>query len=499
MSKTATTAPPPGLRWHKFLRRVWKFGLGLLVILLVAFLLLPVWISNEQGRLYVLDRLNDRLHGPKVAVDQWSLGWFRKTQLTNLRILQPDGTTLFACPRVSSGLTLWDIFWGRYDVGNTTADNCEMYIVRHADGTTSLDSLAAGAADILRAARGAIQINNGQLTIVSERAGQSAKYIDVKAVINVASPDAPFHVQASAVGSWSGAESSISLRATFPPTRSMSAKRQRHPGIWEMLTDVDFAANRLPTALVCDYAGADGRWVGSLGETLEAISFSGHAIPAQDNIRLSAIIRGTARAGETPLIDARLLLHMPGKDGKGATLSIPSPAADYHAAVNVRFSPPLAQVLGRLNPILAEASVGSGGGLVRGTVSWLMLPLDDLGDGTGAARLTFPPLLFTARDGPSVVRQLQVLTGELPRPTTTARSEGSAEVMLVRLGDGQFSYENFRVTLGHSRINFSGSVGVAGRLDLLATVPVVTPGLSAGSTTVVIKGTVESPLMQRAE
>jgi hypothetical protein len=67
------------------------------------------------------------------------------------------------------------------------------------------------------------------------------------------------------------------------------------------------------------------------------------------------------------------------------------------------------------------------------------------------------------------------------------------------MGDGQFSYDNFRVTLGHSRINFSGSVSVAGRLDLLATVPVATPGLSAGSTKVVIKGTVESPLVQRAE
>src|SRR5438105_3129263 len=112
MAKVAAPNVTPTVRWRKFLRRVWFVGICLFVILLVAFLLLPVWISNEQGRLYVLDRLNDRLHGPKVAVDQWSLGWFRKTQLTNLRILQPDGTVLFACPRVSSGLTLWDIFWG---------------------------------------------------------------------------------------------------------------------------------------------------------------------------------------------------------------------------------------------------------------------------------------------------------------------------------------------------------------------------------------------------
>src|ERR1035437_5332900 len=128
MAKTSTTAAVPGLRWRKLVRRGGLVAVALVVLLGVVFFLLPVWISNEQGRLYVLDRLNDRLHGPKVAVDQWSLGWFRKTQLTNLRILQPDGTTLLTCPHVSSGLTLWDICRGHYDIGNTTADDLDVMV-----------------------------------------------------------------------------------------------------------------------------------------------------------------------------------------------------------------------------------------------------------------------------------------------------------------------------------------------------------------------------------
>lgn len=504
---TTTTAASAGGRWRRYARRAAFLAAAALVVLFVAFFLLPVWISNEQGRRYVLDRLNARLHGPTVAIDTWSLGWFRKTQLTNLRILQPDGTTLLTCPHVSSGLTLWDIFWGRYDIGNTTADDLEINIVRHSDGTTSLDSLAAGAADMLRSARGALQITNGRLTMASQRTGQVAQYLDVKIAINVASPDAPFHVQFSALGSVAAttqpatAQSTLSLRGTFPPSRSLSAQNLAHPDFLGMLTDVEFSATHVPTGLICDFLGADDRWADSFGNVLELVQFSGHALPAQDDIRLTLLIRGAAAAaGDSPWIDTRMLLHAPDDDGHGATLSIPSPAADYHANAALHYSAPLGRLLGRLNPLLEEAAptpAGGGGGLVKGTVSSLSLPLDNLPDSQAAARLTFPPLQFTARNGPSLRRQLEVLTAE-PRPAA-APIEGFAEVLLVQLRDGRFGYDNFRVTLGKSRLTFSGNVSLDGRVNLLATVPEDRSGLAAGSARVAIRGTVDAPLMQRAE
>src|SRR6478672_9315615 len=78
--------PPPGQRprWKRILRRLGVIaGIGMLLVLAVFFLI-PVWISNEQGRDYVLQRLNKRLAAPnlyeanaRVLVDHWSLGWFR--------------------------------------------------------------------------------------------------------------------------------------------------------------------------------------------------------------------------------------------------------------------------------------------------------------------------------------------------------------------------------------------------------------------------------------
>ena len=65
--------------------------------------------------------------------------------------------------------------------------------------------------------------------------------------------------------------------------------------------------------------------------------------------------------------------------------------------------------------------------------------------------------------------------------------------MRVGLSEGLFEYENFLVTLGRggrSRVNFSGSVGVDGRVDLLATIPRTESGLVAGSWQVVVGGTV---------
>ena len=146
--------PPTRTRAQKWLRRGVLVFAGLFVLFIAVFLLIPVWMSNEQGRIYVLDRVNRSLNGPRIAIDKWSLGWFQDTHITNFRIYQPDGTLLFSCPDVSSGLSLWGLFRGDYDIGNTTAAKAQMRIVKFSDGTTSLDSFIQQAGDILHSARG---------------------------------------------------------------------------------------------------------------------------------------------------------------------------------------------------------------------------------------------------------------------------------------------------------------------------------------------------------
>jgi len=500
MTDSGSSSTPVGVatisRWRKLVRRVLLLWVGMLILLAGAFFLLPVWISNEQGRLYVLDRLNDHLHGPRVAVDEWSLGWFRTTELKNLRILAPDGTTIITCPHVSLGLTLWDIFWGNYDIRNTTADKLELRIARNMDGSTSLDSFAE-AADILRATRGALQVNNGQITIYAARSGQTARYNDAKATITIASPDAPFHVQITALGE---GDAMLSLTGTFPPTSTLSAKNLAHPGIWALVNDMDFAAGRLPSGLACDYLKADGAWADSFGETLETVQFAAHPPPPAagglDGTHVTLVVRGNVRGGEAAELSARLVLRAPGAEGTGGSLTAAAPG---YVSAALRQSVPLARLLGRVNPVLGEISPvpGGGGGLVRGNVAVLTLPLDHPENAEAALRVTFPPLLFTARDGPSLLRQLQVTFGEMPR--ANARIAGGAEALRASLSKGQFHYENFLVSLGTRRVNFTGNVSLEGKVELTAQIPDMSAGLAASATMVEISGTTDAPLLKRAE
>ena len=52
----------------------------------------------------------------------------------------------------------------------------------------------------------------------------------------------------------------------------------------------------------------------------------------------------------------------------------------------------------------------------------------------------------------------------------------------VSLADNQFSYDNFLVTLGQSRINFSGSVSLSGNLNTVTSALDVGAGPAAGAT-----------------
>ncbi len=487
--------PPPHQRWRRALRRLAVAAVALLLIFAVVFFLIPVWISNDQGRLYVLDRLNARLHGPRVTIDKWSLSWFGSTDIENLRVLEPDGTPMLSCPHVSSGLTLWDLLWSNYDIRNTTADNLEMRIEKNADGSTSLDSFAAGAGDVLRSARGALQINNGKLLLVSARAGQSMQYQDLKAAIAIASPEAPFRVQIYANSGASAAP--MALNATLPPTHLLSAANLKSPDAWELVQDISFSAQRVPAAMACDFLSLDAAWVDSFGETLESVTFSGQSAPTQGQIRMTLHVAGVPKNGEATALDAAVLRLPAGEDGRGAALVARPGDPNTAAAAALHFSVPLARLLGRLNPILGEATAADNG-LVRASATF-EVPLDHPADATAAIRLALPPLLFMPRDGPSLVRQFQVIAGDMPKPAEPRRVPGAAGVLRATLADSRFSYDNFLVTLANRRINFSGSVGLAGSVDLLATMPESGSGLAAGNDRVAITGSVEAPLVKRAE
>jgi hypothetical protein len=544
------TPPRPSSRWRKIGRRAGIALLGLLILLLVVFFLLPVWISNEQGRTYVLQRINRRLNasaapgspGPiNLAIGDWSLGWFRGTVLRDLRVQTADGRPLLSCPTVDSGMTLWDLLWGNYDLRTTTADALQVTIVKYRDGRTSWNDLVAATADDLRSLRGALQINGADVTVESERSGERAHYSDVKASLTIASAESPFHIQISAVGATPqdggslpagaagpGRTRDLSINATFPAIRDLIQTALPSPSsasspppppmrLWSLIGDVEFSANNVPTELFCDCFGLQQGWADSFGQLIDNVRFSNHGGLAQDVSRPLLTFRGRGVRDGLPFetqLDLRARLRMPDETGggSGGLLTIPVDGASpddpepYQCQAALRMSPNLARLLQRINPLLGEARERAGGParLTRISVSGLSLPLDDLRRAQGNARLTFPPLSFddtdrSSRAGRGIIAQLRSVTTQ-----ERDRLDGTASLLRVHLGDGAFDYQNFVVTFGHATLNFGGTAALDGHLDLVALIPSLPmPGgpseLSSGNMQIVITGSAEAPVVHRAE
>ena len=487
-----TNTPPPAKpvrrTWRRFFKRL-AFGLaGLLAILLIVFLLLPQWISNDQGRTYVLQQLNKRTRA-QLAISDWTLGWFHPTELHNITITLPDeargGTTIFSSPHIRSELTLWSLLWGSYDFGTTTIESPQFNLTRYPDGSTSLDALTAASPParpnalhkFLSTLRGAIQFSGGSLTVHSIATNQSLTYSNVKAAFTIASPEAPVHIQLSGISPGR--------------TRSLSTAFQPHPN-WtppnwpELLASSDFecTATNLPTPLLCDWLSLDPQWQLSLGPTLADHFIANHPAPPSDASTLTLQCHGAAGS-----IDATLAAHAANLRPP-ATFSLPDPTL-HHIDLSLAISPPLTPLLRHVNPLFADLQ--SGTAPINISLTDLQLNSSNWTDAQLTARLTFPPMTFRRANLTAQLLNLSSLdpaTTELP---------ATAEPVRLRLLDGAVNYDNLTINFRRiQRISFRGSIRFNGTLNLLATLPTDTssPTTPLGSTTteVPITGTLDHPI-----
>ncbi len=489
--------PSPPAPTPKRIRRLAKrlvFGcLGLFAILLIVFLLLPQWISNDQGRIYVLQQINKRSKAT-LAISNWSLGWFHGTELTDVALTLPEGAPLFTCPAIHSELTLWGILWGKYDVGTTTADNLHLNITRYADGSTSLDSLLTNDAsghnrlrESLRTLRGSLQAKNAVVTCTSVSGKQSIVYTDVKAAVTIASSDAPFHLQLVAIAP----DRALSFEGTMP---ALSSWPLGHLDALIASSDFELSATQIPTALLCDFSDIDPRWEDSIGPTLSSIAVSNHSTASLDAGIFTALVHGSTAES---FVDARLLLHPPTAHSP-PLLALSGPASSYHLTGALKVSEPLAALLTHAHPIFKE--LASGTGPINIACSELVLPISNPQAASFAARLTFPTLTFRRA---SLITRLLTQPMDNPSISPTDQASNSPELipvaagpLRIRFDNARFSTESFIITLGRrQKITFRGSVALDGKIDMLATVPTADDTLGTGTADIPIAGTIDRPLL----
>jgi hypothetical protein len=483
---TSLPSKPVKKTWRRFFKRL-AFGLaGLLVILLIVFLLLPQWISNEQGRTYVLQQLNKRTRA-QVSIGDWTLGWFHATDLRDVAIIVPAGDggaaeTLFTSPHIHSELTLWSLFWGNYDLGTTTLDAPQFTFTRYADGSTCLSALddpnrPNALRKMLGTLRGAVQFSGGSVTVNSLVTGQSLTYSNVKAALAIASPDAHFHIQLNGVSPGRR----LSLSTSLPPIRNWTARN------WpEVLATSDFecTATNIPTPLLCDWASVDPKWQGSFGPTLSDLFIANHATPPGDSSNFVIQCHGSVGS-----IDANIATHAANLRGP-ATFSLPDPTV-HRVDLSLAISPPLAQLLRHVNPLFADLQ--SGNGPVNISLADLQLNSSGWDDAQLSARLTFPGMTFRRAGMTAQLLKLSPLGGGV------TELSANAEPFRLRMLDGGIDYDNLTINFRRiERITFRGGIRFNGTVNLLATVPADSgwgnTSLGAMTAEVPITGTIDNPI-----
>ncbi len=497
------TAKITQVRWRKVAKRVIIFGGGFLVIVAVVLLLLPVWMSNEQGRAYILARINKNAEGT-VAVDRWSVSWWRGMELDGLTVTLKDGRKIVDCPRLQSELTLWSILWGTWDFGDTRIAGAKLAITKYVDGSTDLTRLfpaATAPGGMLRQVRGAFTWTSGSLLIGSEASLRAIRLKDFSAEVTIASPASTFFVRARGMSDLPGEPGAriVTCNAALPPMSKWPAP------LAECLPGVEFTGGTISTDVIADWLNLGSGWGEALGETLTSLQFRSADTRPQLGL-WSPQLDAVGTGGQA--IHANILMT---RWPAVPVLRVPAPAEqssappvngrhtqEFYCTANLRWSAPLRRILRQVNPLFGE---------VTQVPRDLRLRVERMAVELAPPRSADQPavrgsLLATIDLGPGKLANAGIVR-EILRGERVADAEYTMAVLpfTVRLEELTLTAERLGFDLsspeGLEELRFSGSTEVTGALALEVTHVRGSPGLGGMAARIPIRGTVQKPLVAR--
>ena len=503
MTRFATKLPPLPTIFRSVRRNARRWiavAGGVLVIMLVVFLLLPVWLSNEQGRTFVLQRFNRDLPGT-LDIKRWSVSWWHGVEIEDLSLTLPDGRQVVTCSHIQTELTLWSLLRGSYDVGNTNIPGAKIRITKYADGMTDIGRLFPAVTgkgpNPLRSLRGAIQVTGGELTLVSERAGGQAVTIsNLTAELSIASPVTPYNFRLRGLAG-GPAGRAISCDALMPPISNWP------PPVWDVLPGLDISASGISTAVAADWLDLGLGWDEALGLQIESLRLQNAGVLQDSSSWIAALqVRGAGTG-----VDAKILVQR-GGDVNGRRLAMPeslklnprdptgaSVVKDFHCEAYLRVSQPVRELLQRINPALAG---------LRRTDDVITMKLQSLdlttrpmgGDFTGT--VTIP-----AGEMADAGLLHEVLWSE-GRPVGSTAGQTTIPAtfgpLVVRLSGQTMTCDRFTMTVkppggGLDKLTFSGTADLDGKLAMQVTRVQTLGGAGLGTSTVElpIAGTTAAP------
>ena len=98
-----------------------------LVLLLLLFLVVPMYLSSDRGRDFIVGKINESIDG-KIAMGDFSMGWFKGIRVTDLSFENEAGTTSVNVREISTKPYYVSLLLGIVALGETLIEEPRVVI-----------------------------------------------------------------------------------------------------------------------------------------------------------------------------------------------------------------------------------------------------------------------------------------------------------------------------------------------------------------------------------
>ena len=122
-----------------FLKRLFGFGLILLLVIGVLIALLPTLVSTDWGRQQLIHWVNQSIPG-KIEIHSLHLNWTAGQNIEGILLTDPQGHSVLQVEKVSTEATLWQLLRKSTHLGYTQIIDLNAAIQTNEKGTTNLQT-----------------------------------------------------------------------------------------------------------------------------------------------------------------------------------------------------------------------------------------------------------------------------------------------------------------------------------------------------------------------
>jgi len=162
----------------------WFLIIGAASVLLLFFAV-PLLLSSEGGRKFIINRINNSIDG-KVEMSGFSMGWFKGLNLKDFRFADTAGTTSVTVKEISARPSYGSLLFGDIAVEDTLIDQPQVVInikepAKALDKAKPSEKKAAGkAAPGFRLKKAGLTVRDGNVKVNTESPAREIRSVELK-------------------------------------------------------------------------------------------------------------------------------------------------------------------------------------------------------------------------------------------------------------------------------------------------------------------------------